>query len=97
MDQRKENMPSLQPKLIQIGQDLSSNIAMGRYYMRRNPSGDFTFDPRYLVFEFVWNIQLRQKQVEIVDDFRQTIAQGNSKVKQMIMGAGLGVHILYGL
>ena len=48
----------------------------------------FSFDPRYLVFEFVWNIQLRKKQVEIVNDFRSNLANGTSKVKQMIMGAG---------
>jgi len=91
----------------------------------------FTFDPRYLVFEFVWNLQLRKKQIEIVNDFRTNLAlgkffvhtyshyykslrlcliviiylssiyifiylfiftfiiiTGNSKVKQMIMGAG---------
>lgn len=50
--------------------------------------GAFAFDPRYLVFEFVWNIQLREKQVKIVDNFRENLAAGTSKVKQMIMGAG---------
>jgi hypothetical protein len=40
------------------------------------------------VFEFVWNIQLRKKQVEIVDKFRSNLASNISKVKQMIMGAG---------
>jgi hypothetical protein len=50
--------------------------------------GVYSFDPRYLVFEFVWNVQLRKKQVEIVDDFVACLASGKSKVKQMIMGAG---------
>lgn len=36
----------------------------------------FTFDPRYLVFEFVWNLQLRKKQIEIVNDFRTNLALG---------------------
>lgn len=36
----------------------------------------FTFDPRYLVFEFVWNLQLRKKQIEIVNDFRSNLALG---------------------
>lgn len=31
---------------------------------------------------------MRRKQVEIVDDFRQSLASGTSKVRQMIMGAG---------
>ena len=37
------------------------------------------------VFEFVWNIQLRKKQIEIVNNFRANLAVGSSKVKQMIM------------
>jgi hypothetical protein len=48
----------------------------------------YEYDPRYLVFEFIWNIQLRQKQVDIIDDFRRALANNVSKVKQMIMGAG---------
>eukprot|EP01033_Poteriospumella_lacustris_P010457 gene10460-7435_t len=78
------------PKLLQLTDDLAKTITMGRYYMTEVPAkvGAFTFDPRYLVFEFVWNIQLRLKQVEIVNDFRRSIKDGRSKVKQMIMGAG---------
>lgn len=79
---------SLVPKLIQAGEDLSKNITMARHYMKRTDGGQFLYDPRYLVFEFVWNIQLRKKQVEIVNDFRECLSQGKSKVKQMIMGAG---------
>ena len=61
---------------------------MARHYIATSSDGSFDFDPRYLVFEFVWNIQLRQKQVEIVDNFRQNLSNNISKVKQMIMGAG---------
>jgi late competence protein required for DNA uptake (superfamily II DNA/RNA helicase) len=61
---------------------------MTRHYMVKTTNGDFNFDPRYLVFEFVWNIQLRKKQVDIVNDFRENLKNGTSKVKQMIMGAG---------
>ena len=46
------------------------------------------YDPRFLLFEFIWNIVLRKKQVEIVNSFRHHLAQGKSKIKQMIMGAG---------
>lgn len=48
----------------------------------------YEFDPRYLVFEFIWNIQLRKKQVKVINYFRASLADGVSKVKQMIMGAG---------
>jgi hypothetical protein len=78
---------TLIPKLIQAGEELAKNIAMNRHYITSSRQG-FIFDPRYLVFEFVWNIQLRQKQVEIVDNFRYNLNNGVSKVKQMIMGAG---------
>jgi hypothetical protein len=87
--------PTLAPKLVQMGEDLSKNLSMKRHYMKEQPrpstvgaSNRFDYDPRYLVFEFVWNIQLRQKQVEIVNDFRNSLAHNRSKVKQMIMGAG---------
>lgn len=80
--------PILMPKLLQSGEELSKNIAMARHYIASTPAGSLDFDPRYLVFEFVWNIQLRQKQVEIVDNFRENLKNGVSKVKQMIMGAG---------
>ncbi len=90
--ERKDKGPTFAPKLIQVCEDLSKNLTMARHYMSKSmdKSGlaNFTFDPRYLVFEFVWNVQLRKKQVEIVDDFVHCLASGQSKVKQMIMGAG---------
>lgn len=88
----------MSPKLIQLGEEMAKTVTMARHYMSPKSSSSLTtsttnnamyeFDPRYLVFEFVWNIQLRRKQVEIVNDFRMCLSQGKSKVKQMIMGAG---------
>jgi thioredoxin len=46
------------------------------------------YDPRFLIFEFVWNIMLRKKQVLIVNNFCDKLRHGDSQVKQMIMGAG---------
>jgi len=46
------------------------------------------YDPRFLVFEFTWNIMLRKSQVAMVRDFADNIRAGKSIVKQMIMGAG---------
>ena len=40
------------------------------------------------MFEFTWNIQLRQMQVALVRDFMESISEGKSVVKQMIMGNG---------
>ena len=84
---------SLIPKLVQSSEDLSKALSLTRNYMtavssQNDQSSKFNYDPRYLVFEFVWNIQLRKKQVEIVNDFRKCLNGNKSKVKQMIMGAG---------
>jgi Ca2+-binding EF-hand superfamily protein len=50
--------------------------------------GAVEYDPRFLVFEFTWNIMLRKSQVAMVRDFADNIRAGKSIVKQMIMGAG---------
>lgn len=84
MSQRAANGTTLGPKLVQLGDEMAKTITMARHYMTKRADASFDFDPRYLVFEFVWNIQLRKKQVEIVDDFRENLARGNSKVKQMV-------------
>ena len=47
-----------------------------------------SFDPRFLVFEFIFDIMLRKRQVEMVDWFVDNCAKGISRVQQMIMGAG---------
>lgn len=89
-DEKKvEQGAVMTPKLIQLGEELAKTITMARHYMKKlRRAGTYEFDPRYLVFEFVWNIQLRKKQVDIVNDFRDCLANDRSKVKQMIMGAG---------
>ena len=46
------------------------------------------YDPRFLLFEFTWNILLRKSQVRMVRDYIHNILHGQSAVKQMIMGAG---------
>ena len=49
----------------------------------------FSFDPRFLVFEFVLSLLLRERQVELVRDMAQAAREtGRSQVNQMIMGAG---------
>ncbi|AIO00701.1 hypothetical protein LPMP_311130 [Leishmania panamensis] len=47
-----------------------------------------TLDPRFLVFEFLFNILLRTRQVEMVKWFVENIRHGQSRVQQMIMGQG---------
>ena len=83
------------PKLMQAGDDVANMIAAGRHFTSLAHGGDglldataVLLDPRFLIFEFTWNILLRKKQVDIVLDFVEQVRQGKSKVKQMIMGAG---------
>ena len=80
------------PKFVQAADDVASIIAAGRHFIssETTSSDDVTvrLDPRFLIFEFTWNILLRKKQVDIVNDFVEQVKSGNSKVKQMIMGAG---------
>eukprot|EP01038_Epipyxis_sp_PR26KG_P004458 gene4458-6304_t len=85
-----ERKTTLTPKLLQLNEEIAKTITMKRHYMVEVFENDAShlYDPRYLVFEFIWNIQLRKKQIEIIDEFRTCLASGTSRVKQMIMGAG---------
>ncbi|KAJ1470872.1 hypothetical protein T484DRAFT_1846151, partial [Baffinella frigidus] len=48
------------------------------------------FDPRFLVFEFIHNIMLRDQQVQLVQEFMSAVADParGSTCQQLIMGAG---------
>ena len=48
----------------------------------------WTFDPRVLVFELLTTFMVRQKQLELVENFLKTVKSGRSRVVQMIMGGG---------
>lgn len=55
---------------------------------RTEESIRFVYDPRFMLFEFTWNILLRKVQVQMVRDYVGDLKNGKSSVKQMIMGAG---------
>lgn len=48
----------------------------------------YTLDPRFLMMEFLFNILLRRRQVEMTRWFMQELHAGRSRVQQMIMGQG---------
>jgi len=53
--------------------------------MSASPSPSaLSFEPRYVLFEYLFNILLRQQQVKLL----HTFLQSSSQVQQMIMGAG---------
>ena len=62
--------------------------AAGHLRMRRHYLDGKRYDPRYLVFEYAFDLLLRERQVEIVQSFAKEVNQGVSHVQQMIMGAG---------
>eukprot|EP00961_Rhodomonas_salina_P223670 3024462-Rhodomonas_salina.1 len=51
-------------------------LAGRRHFAEARGHGEMTFDPRFLMFEFVWNILLRQKQIDIVHKFAPELARG---------------------
>ena len=79
-------------------ENLANNLIIGRHYVDAAPSScaadvsstctSYNYDPRFLLFEFTWNILLRKSQVRMVRDYVHNIQSGQSAVKQMIMGAG---------
>ena len=57
---------ALRPNLEQSCQIMTNLLQTRRHYVRKTSDPDSSlgaYDPRYLIFEFCWNIVLRQKQV----------------------------------
>ena len=73
--------------LIQKGEMLARNLVTARHYIDQRDDG-LVYDPRFLVFEFTWNLCLRKMQVELVRDFMEHVRKGQSMVKGMLMGEG---------
>jgi hypothetical protein len=48
----------------------------------------FLVDPRFLAFEFMFSILLRERQVQMVRWFVDNVNRGESRVQQMLMGQG---------
>ena len=84
------------PKIMQHAEAVAGQLTSARHFVTETALGAASgltavvrsFDPRFLVFEFTWNILLRKKQVTIVNNLIQHLNVDVSKVKQMIMGAG---------
>ena len=71
--------------LAQRGGVLASLIGAKRCYVATPGYG---FDPRLLAFEYAFDLLLRQQQVGLVLDFLAAAEKGESRVHQLIMGAG---------
>ncbi|KAL3658013.1 hypothetical protein V7S43_017055 [Phytophthora oleae] len=86
--QSGENWSSKAKMTRQASRDLADMLLSKRYYFHQGNSLEWRFDPRFLVFEYVFDILLRGRQVQMVDSFLTSLAKGSSRVQQMIMGAG---------
>jgi hypothetical protein len=70
--------------LSQTVSELSGRLCTQRWYIHE----DGTFDPRFLVFEYAFDMVLRRRQVEIIHEIVAEARGNSSAVHQMIMGAG---------
>jgi hypothetical protein len=70
--------------------DLAKALALRRQIVggRALFGGQYDYDPRFLVFEYLFNILIRGQQVRLLNTFVNASRHGESKVQQMIMGAG---------
>ena len=67
---------------------LAGMLATERQIVTRSDDGRYTFDPRFLVFEFTYNMVLRGQQYQLIRKFVDAARNGKSLCHQMIMGAG---------
>ncbi|GAB5356506.1 hypothetical protein AAMO2058_000295800 [Amorphochlora amoebiformis] len=99
LERRMELATILSRRAAQLASTLTSErYCMGHKVARKAKKSEF--DPRFVIFEYLFNILLRKKQVEILNDFlfgeiteTKTVGSANSGhskslVRQMIMGAG---------
>lgn len=71
---------------------LTSSLDTRRHYVTLEDDATeglkAVFDPRYLVFEFAYNILLRRPQIDLIDKFITRVNERASLCHQAIMGAG---------
>uniref|UniRef100_A0A0G4G6D4 ubiquitinyl hydrolase 1 n=1 Tax=Chromera velia CCMP2878 TaxID=1169474 RepID=A0A0G4G6D4_9ALVE len=78
--------------ILQKAEAAVLELTAPRVYMqiarRTGAERNTTYDPRLLLFEFIWSIVLRRQQYELVVEIHSALTEGRPLVKQMIMGAG---------
>lgn len=75
----------------QASKDLANMLLSKRHYLKQHDASGtaaWQFDPRFVVFEYVFDLLLRRRQVQMIDSFLASLGNGISRVQQMIMGAG---------
>jgi hypothetical protein len=84
------DMVNSQHMLVHQSSELAEEMVKVRHCVFLDPAntGVTYVDPRYLLFEFITGFLLRQRQVELIQDFLHSHSEGKSSVHQMIMGQG---------
>lgn len=59
--------------------NLANFLTSGRSFFQKNSENQLYYDPRFLVFEYVFNILIRKRQVEMVNSFLKSI-EGRTRV-----------------
>eukprot|EP01060_Flectonema_neradi_P040006 TRINITY_DN8997_c1_g1_i1.p1 TRINITY_DN8997_c1_g1~~TRINITY_DN8997_c1_g1_i1.p1 ORF type:complete len:4144 (+),score=716.08 TRINITY_DN8997_c1_g1_i1:58-12489(+) len=77
------DLTQLELRIKHAARALAELLVQKRHYLCES-----TFDPRFLLFEFMFSIRLRKRQVEMVNWFIKNLENGVSRVQQMIMGQG---------
>jgi hypothetical protein len=83
----KDSQVAFRQMLLHTRQLLSDTLTCKRQYVEHVATKQ-VIDPRFLIFEFLFNIVLRKRQVEMVRWFVRNARDGISRVQQMIMGQG---------
>ena len=87
LEKGSQNISAIKEKLLHLSTSLADSLISERHYIKSVDNNLF-YDPRFLVFEYVFDLLLRKRQVEIVESFVDSCKKGESRVQQMIMGAG---------
>lgn len=90
--------------IAQRADRLANELTEKRHYIDivegKDGNTSYSYDPRYLVFEYTWELLLREKQVHMLREFmgvnslearmpgQTRNAGGQSRVMQLLMGAG---------
>ena len=88
VDVDKARLKETVERVSHKAETLATLLNTKRHYMRSSEDAGRVYDPRFLLFEFTWNIVLRKAQIELVHEFLGNVREGKPLVKQMLMGGG---------
>jgi hypothetical protein len=84
---KQSSINNLTRRVEQSAKALVTQLLSDRHYVTDDGQRAWV-DPRFLVFEYAFDILLRARQVEMVRSFVTATLEGDGRVQQMIMGAG---------